>query len=241
MKYISDSIIKAIKLNNICNLKVINLDNCNLTDEHIESFQPCIQYLENLDISHNFEMTSQAMRYVSDSILKAIGINNTCNLKVINLPDCNLTDEHIESLQPCIPYLQDLDLSINSKMSSQAMKYMSDSILKNIEINNTCQLKFLKLCYCFLIDEHIESLQPCIPYLKNLDISHNFSMSSQAMKYISDFILKASEINNTCNLKVLNFRDCNLTDEHIESLQPCIPYLENLDMGDNYISRTAKT
>ena len=240
MKCISDSIMKAIEINNICNLKLIDLCHCNLADEHIESLQPCIPYLENLDISHNFIMSSQAMKCISDSIMKAIEINNICNLKVINLCYCRLTDEHIESLQPCIPYLENLDISYNSKMSSQAMMYISDSIMKAIEINNTCHLKVIHLRYCNLTDEHIESLQPCIPYLENLDISYNSKMSSQAMMYISDSIMKAIEINNTCHLKVINLRDCQLTDEHIQSLQPCIPYLKDLDMNNNAISDTTK-
>ena len=240
MKYISDTILDAIEINNTCNIKLIDLSHCNLTDEHIERLQPCIPYLENLDISHNFIMSSQALRYISDSIMKAIEINSTYNLKVINFRDCNLTDEHIESLQPCIPYLENLDIGRNFRMSSQAMKYISNSILKAIEINNTCNLKLLNLHKCILTDEHIESLQPCIPYLENLDIGHNFRMSSQAMKYISNSILKAIEINNTCNLKLLNLHKCILTDEHIESLQPCIPYLENLDISHNFLRMSSQ-
>ena len=233
MEYISDSVMKTIEINNICNLKWIYFGHCNLTDKHIESLQPCIPYLENLDISNNSNMSSQAMKYISDSIMKAIEINKTCNLKLLKLWYCVLTDEHIESLQPCIPYLENLDISYNSNMSSQAMKDISDSIMKAIEINKTCNLKLLKLWYCVLTDEHIESLQPCIPYLENLDISYNSNMSSQAMKYISDSIMKSIEINKTCNLKLLKLWYCVLTDEHIESLQPCIPYLENLDISYN--------
>ena len=240
MMYISDTIMDAIKINNTCTIKLIRLVNCNLTDEHIECLQPCIPYLEDLDISYNFEMSSEAMKYISDSIMKAIEINNTCHLKALKLCYCLLTDEHIASLQPCIPHLENLDISHNSGMSSQALKNISDSTMKEIEINKTCNLKVINFRDCFLTDEHIECLQPCIPYLENLDISHNSGMSSEAMRYISDSIMKPIEINNTCILKVINFRDCLLTDEHIESLQPCIPYLENLEIDYYYISDTTK-
>ena len=241
MRYISDSIMKAIELNNTCHLKFLKLSYCFLTDEHIESLQPCIPYLENLDISHNLRMSSQAMKFISDSVMKAIKINNTCHLKLINIRDCNLTYKHIECLQSCIPYLENIHMSGNSKMSSQAMKHISDSVMKEIEINNTCNLKSISLRNCNLTDEHIESLQSCIPYLEDLDISYNSKMSSEAMKYISDSIIEAIEINNTCNIKLINLRHCNLTDEHIKSLQPCIQYLENLDMDDHYVFCTAKT
>ena len=158
---------------------------------------------------------SQYMKHISHTIIKYIKINNTCNLKLISLQDYDLSDAQIESLQPCIPYLEDLDISRNMEMSSQAMKYISDSIINEIEINK-CNLKSINLRYCHLTDGHIERLKPCIPYLENLDISSNKRMSSQVMKYISDSIMKPIEINNTCNLKFINLRNCNLTDEHIE-------------------------
>ena len=202
------------------------------TDEHFKTLQPCIPYLENLAFCY-LEVPSLFMNHISDTIMKITEINNTCNLKLINLCQCNLTDEHIKILQPCIPYLENFVVSRNWKMSSQAMKYISDSILKAIEINNTCNLKVINLGTCGLTDEHIKLLQPCIPYLENLDISLNLKMSSQAMRYISDSIMKAIEINTTCNLKVINLRHCDLTDEHIKLLQPCIPYLENLDVSYN--------
>ena len=158
----------------------------------------------------------------------------------IDLPYKQLTDVHIANLQPCLPYLENVNLSHNSRMSFQAMKNISDSIMKAIEINKTCNLKLINLGTCGLDDEHIQSLQPCIPYLENLDISYNFEISPQAMRYISYSIMEAIEISNTCNLKVINFRDCYLTDKHIETLQPCIPCLENLNMDYNFISCTTK-
>ena len=132
----------------------------------------------------------------------------------------------LKDLQPCIPYLESLDISRNRKISPQAMKYISDSIIKEIEINNTCNLKLISLADCNLSYRHIARLQPCISYLENIDISRNGLMSSQAMRYISDSIMKAIEKNHTCTLKFINLHNCDLTDEHIESLQPCIPYLE---------------
>ena len=237
---ISDSIMNEIEINNTCNLKMINISNCNLTDDDIEILQPCIPYLQNLDISQNWGMSSVATKYISDSIMNEIEINNTCNLKLINLRYCDLTDEHIQSLHPCIPYLQNLDIGRNCKMSSQAMKNISDSIMNEIEINNTCNLKMINLSNCNLTDGDIEILQPCIPYLQNLDISHNWGMSSVAMRYISDSMMNEIEINNTCNLKLISLRNCDLTDEHIQSLKPCIPYLENLDICDNLLSDKAK-
>ena len=242
MKNISDSVMKSIEMNNKSNLKLLNLCYCNLTDRHIASLQQCIPYLEYLHISGNPDISSQAMQYISDSVIKAIEINNTCNIKLLCLGSCNITDEHIERLQPCIPYLEGLDISDKTRISFQAMKYIAASVMRSIEINNTCKLKSLHLRYCNLLSEHIKALQPCIPYLKKLFLNGNSKMSSGAMKYISDSVMTEMLTNNTCNLELIDLSDCNLTDEHIECLQPCIPYLESLVIyGNHSLSDKTKT
>ena len=117
LKMFSDAILFDRKKKDEGNIKLY-LRNCFLTDEHIESLQPCIPYLENLIIAVNDKISSQSMKCMSDAVMEAIKINNTSNLKLIDLSQCNLTDEHIESLQPCIPYLEKLNISNNKNMSS---------------------------------------------------------------------------------------------------------------------------
>ena len=233
MKCTSDAVMEAIKINNTSNLKLIDLSWCNLTDEHIVSLQPCIPYLENLILKGNEKMSSQSMKSISDAVMEAIKITTTSNLKLIDLSQCNLTDEHIESLQGCIPYMENLIMKGNEKMSSHSMRFISDAVMEAIKINNTSNLKLIDLSQCNLTDDHIESLQGCIPYLENLIMSVNKDMSSKSMRFISDAVMEAIKINNTSNLKLLDLARCNLTDEHIESLQACIPYLENLIMKGN--------
>ena len=218
-------------------MKLINLAWCNVTDEHIESLQPCIPYLENLIISGSKEMSSQSMTCISDAVMET-NIYNKRNLKLLNLRSCHLTDEHIESLQPCIPYLENLIITGNKEMSSQSMKSISDSVME-ANSYNTNNLKLIDVSYCNLTDKHIESLQPCIQYLENLIIYGNREMSSHSMKSISDAVMEAN-IYNTNNLKLIDVSYCNLIDKDIESLKPCIPYLENLIITNNRLSARSR-
>ena len=226
MKCILDSVMEAIKINNKINLNLIYLATCNLTDQHIESLQPCIPYVANLIITGNKQMSPHSMKCISDAVMEAIKINNKINLKLIDLATCNLTNQHIKCLQPCIPYLENLIITGNKQISPYSMKCISDAVMEE-NIYSKSNLKSLNLKDCNLFDKHIESLQPCIPYLENLIITGNCKMSSQSMKIISDAVMETN-IYNKSNLKSLNLKDCNLTDEHIEKLQPCIPYLKNL-------------
>ena len=101
------------------------------------------------------------------------------------------------------------------------MKCISDSVMEALKIINKINLKLIDLASCNLTDEHIQSLKPCLPYLENLIIKGNKKMSSQSMKCIAEAVMEAN-IYNLRNLKSLNLEHCNLTDAHIENLQPCI-------------------
>ena len=83
------------------------------------------------DITLSDKPTPTHMKMISNSILM-LPSGDKGNVD-IDLSNKRLTDEHIESLQPCIPYLENLSLRANSGMSSQAMKYISDSIMKEIK------------------------------------------------------------------------------------------------------------
>ena len=237
MKFISDSVMKA-NIYNKSNLKSLNIAYCNLTNEHIESLHPCISYLENLIITANKQMSPCSMKCISDAVLVA-NIYNKSNLKSLNLRSCNLTDKHMINLHLCIPYLEILVIESNTDLSPQSMKCVSDAVMNAIVYKRN-NLKSIDVSLCYLTDKHVESLQPCIPYLENLIIKGNGEMTSQSMKSISDSVMQAIKINNKINLKLIDLTNCYLTDQHIESLQPCIPYLENLIIADHRLSNRSK-
>ena len=188
---------KAIEINNTCNIKLLCLGSCNITDEHIERLQPCIPYLEGLDISDKTRISFKAMECIAASVMRSIEINNTCKLKSLHLRYCNLFNEHIKALQPCIPYLKKRFLNGNSKMSYRAMKYISDSVMTEILTSNTCNLELIDLSYCNLTDKHIECLQPCIPYLESLVIYGNDSLSDKTRNLIDNSLSKELKLNKT--------------------------------------------
>ena len=215
----------------------LDFSNSDIGDLHIKRFQPLFTCLEKLDLRGNSKMSSQSMKYISDVLMQSIEENKKCNLKVINIGYCDLTDEHINCLQPCIPYMEHLNISGNSKMSFLSMKYISDALVKvsqicetskpnDTEISKICNMKVIDMGFCELTDQHIEYLQPCIPYLEKLTISGNKLLTSQGMKYISHTIMQSIRVNNRCNMKEINVSHCNLNDYAIASIVPCLPYLK---------------
>ena len=94
-------------------------------------------------------------------------------LDTLNLSYCELTDEHIERLLPCIPYIETLDIKNNYEMSTISMVYISDIVTQTIR-SKKCRLKLLNVSTCRLEDEHFKLLLPCAAYLVNIDISCNY-------------------------------------------------------------------
>ena len=237
MKYISDVLMQSIEENNKYNLDVINISYCDLTDQHIEYLQPCIPYLESLNISGNKRISSKSMEYISDVLIRTFETHHSCDLKGLEIRYCHLTDKHLEYLHPCIPYFENLNIGSNREMSSKSMEYICYVIMKNMEINKFCNLKVMEISNCDLTDEHVKCLHNCIPYIENLILSGNGKMSFISMKYISDALMNVikEEIDTSkaCKLQRIDLSFCNLTDQHIEYLQPCIPYLENLSISGN--------
>ncbi|XP_057309570.1 NACHT, LRR and PYD domains-containing protein 13-like [Hydractinia symbiolongicarpus] len=146
-------------------LEKLNLRYCELTDDHITQLQSCIPCLKSLDLSNNNTMTPTSMECISKCVTEAFN-KNTNKLEELNLRYCELTDDHIKHLQSCIPCLKSLDLTANNTMTPTSMESIWEYVTEAAN-RNTNKLEKLKLNYCYLNNDYIKQLQPCIPYLKS--------------------------------------------------------------------------
>ena len=156
-----------------------------------------------------------------------------CKLISLDVSFCDLTDEHILCLKPCIPYMKYLCIGGNNKISANAIKHISSVLMEAINTGNICNLKSIDASFASLNDRDIACLQPSILYLENLFLAGNKEMSSQSRTYISNTIIQSNETNKICNIKTVDVSKCGLTDEHIEFLKPCIPYVEDINLNTN--------
>ena len=124
-------------------LKRLILRHSDLTDDHIFQLVPCIPYLQYLDLSFNENITSQGYEALANKI-KQSAIENQNSLKELSLTRCDLTDDDIFTLLPCIPFLQKVDISFNKNITSQGYNILETTI-KEAAIENQNLLKKLKL------------------------------------------------------------------------------------------------
>ena len=190
MEYICNALVKSMEINKLCNLKVMDISHCDLTDEHVKCLHFCIPYMENVILSGNSKMSFISMKYISDALMKVnkeeIDTSKACKLKRIDISFCDLTDQHIEYLLPCIPYLETLSISGNLFVSFKGMKYISDALMQIIQVKKSCILKAIDVSHCDLYDYSIDMMKPCFPYLKHFFINGNKDLSEFSKELISE-------------------------------------------------------
>ena len=205
-------------------LQILCFEKCSITDADVINLLPCIVYLKKLSLNGSLAISCTPLTLLSDIIIES---KEDCKLQVLNLSYCNLQDEGVIKLSPCITYLKSLNLCGNMDISGASLTQISDIIIQSKTI---CKLEVLNLSYCNLHDEDVIKLAPCITYLKKLYLYGNNNLSGASLTLTSDIIIQSRE---HCKLEELNLSDCNLHDEDVIKLSPCITYLNKLNLSVN--------
>ncbi|XP_056624355.1 LOW QUALITY PROTEIN: NACHT, LRR and PYD domains-containing protein 3-like [Triplophysa dalaica] len=175
-------IFDALKTHN-CQLHTLRLARCNLTDECCVSLSSCLQSsksLIELDLSNN-DLKDSGVKLISDALK-----THNCQLHILRLSGCNLTDDCCESLSSCLQSsnsLRELDLS-NNDLKDSGVKLISDALK-----THNCQLHTLRLSGCMVTVEGCCYLATALSsnpsHLRELDLSYNHPQHS-ARQLLSD-------------------------------------------------------
>ncbi|KAA0711547.1 NACHT, LRR and PYD domains-containing protein 14 [Triplophysa tibetana] len=211
------------------------LSGCNLTAESCEvvasAFQSSKCPLRELDLNNN-DLKDSGVKLISDALK-----THNCQLEILRLSGCNVTDECCESLSSCLQSsksLRELDLS-NNDLKDSGVKLISDALK-----THNCQLQTLRLTGCNLTDRCCESVSSCLQSsksLRELDLSNN-DLKDSGVKLISD-ALKT----HNCQLHTLSLSGCMVTVEgccYLASALSSNPsHLRELDLSYNHPQHTA--
>ncbi|XP_065111151.1 NACHT, LRR and PYD domains-containing protein 3 [Paramisgurnus dabryanus] len=213
-----------------CQLNILRLANCNLTDGCCEGLASVLQSsnsLRDLDLSYN-KLQDSGIKLISDGLK-----TSHCQLNILRLSGCMVTDEGCGYLASALSsnlfHLRDLDLSYNNFQDS-GVKLIFDGLK-----SSRCHLGILKLVGCNLTDGCCESLALVLQSsnsLRDLDLSYN-DLQDSGVKLITDG-LKSSH----CQLNILRLSGCMVTDEgccYLASALSSNPsHLRELDLSYNH-------
>ena len=186
-------------LNNLENLKSINLSFNNLTDEDLTMLSN--KNLVSLNISNCGKMTNYCINHIC---------NNFKNLKVLNISNNNiLKNKFIKLISENLKNLTSLYINNNTNVNFDSIKYICDN-LKN--------LTELELGKCDkLIDESIKYICDNLKNLTSLNISNCSKLTDESIKYICDNLKNLTNL-NICSLNCLNDENISLISENLKNL-----------------------
>ena len=98
---------------------------------YIEILLPVLPHLEIVDLNKCTSITLSSWQILADYITKEVnrlGDNGDMRLYALHIKSCNLTDEHMQILSPIIPYLEIVDLSLNSSITDIGYENIAKSI-----------------------------------------------------------------------------------------------------------------
>ncbi|XP_073699490.1 uncharacterized protein [Garra rufa] len=212
-----------------CQLNILRLTDCNLTDRHCEIVASVLQSsnsLRELDLSNN---------HLQDSGVELLctGLKSpTCQLNKLRLTDCNLTDRHCEIVASVLQSsncLRELDLS-NNHLQDSGVELLCTGLKRP-----TCQFNKLRLVSCDLTDQCCgilaSTLQSSDYPLRELDLSKN-DLHDSGVNLLS-LGLKSPN----CQLNILRLVSCDLTDQCCSILASTVQSsdypLRELDLSKN--------
>uniref|UniRef100_A0A9J7XGF8 NACHT, LRR and PYD domains-containing protein 3-like n=1 Tax=Cyprinus carpio carpio TaxID=630221 RepID=A0A9J7XGF8_CYPCA len=167
------------------------LTRCNLTDQHCGIVASALQSpnsLRELDLSHNH------LQHSGVELLCSGLKSPKCQLNILRLPSCNITDRCCEILASTLKSsdspLRELDLS-NNDLQDSGVKLLCAG-LKN------CQLNILRLSGCMVTEEGCAALASALSSnpsnLRELDLSYNHPGDS-GEKVLSDTLKHLDKLN----------------------------------------------
>ena len=232
-------------------LKKLNLKECQLNEEHTIALSPVIPFVTEVNLLRNTLLGTLGIEAVATAITGAHerGCKQhdgyTIPLKNLDLSECQLNEEQIIALSPAIPFVEKVNLSGNTQLSTRGLEAVVLAITsahergyKQVEVC-TNPLKKLYLKACQLNEEHITALSPAIPFVTEVNLYGNPHLGTRGLEAVAECITSAHERGYkqgegyTIPLKKLDLSECQLNEEQIGGFSPAIPFVAEVCLSGN--------
>ncbi|CAH2247555.1 leucine-rich repeat-containing 31 isoform X1 [Pelobates cultripes] len=202
----------------------ININNCDLTQTDMKELSLLVSFLpdaEEIDLSWN-DLIGGSIHLLTSQF------QHVCNLKILSLSNCSLTEKDFTALGESfnlIPHLESLDLSWNSNLGCSLFRISQ-------HVPGQSSIRTLNLTECNLKLADGDSLAQAVskmPKLEVLDLSANSEFGVYVYKFIDD-------LKRCSYLRELKLHGTGLQQDSIQCLSSAFqywPYLRKLDLSCN--------
>ncbi|XP_045073694.1 LOW QUALITY PROTEIN: NACHT, LRR and PYD domains-containing protein 3-like [Coregonus clupeaformis] len=222
-------LLKAVLMGAHSQPLVLRLTSCDLKDDVCETVASALQAagscLTELDLSYN-KLTDTGVKQISSGLMSP-----HCNLKILRLTGCGVTEESCGGLSSAIAVsqLEELRLGCN-KLGDSGVKLLSAGLM-----DPHCQIQTLGLRECNLSRRSCVSLAPVLwsySVLRELDLRDN------SLWYSGMRLLSAGLRNPNCALQTLRLSGCLVTEKGCTFLASALEsnpsHLNELDLSFNH-------
>ena len=223
----------------------VDVSNIEMNEYDLFSLSKVIAELSFIRINNAKILGTTGLSSATESILNGLKEakrkDGQFPLKKLVLTNCDLDEEVLGSLSKIFPFINEVDLSGNEKLGVKGFAATSEAILgfakEFKERGEYIPLKTLVLRSCNLNEDQLCSLSPALPFVKKVVLLKNKHLRTQGLDAFAksvisaqfDFELKGEAI----PLKILDLRNCNLTEGQLSSLSPALPFVSEVILSHN--------
>uniref|UniRef100_A0A673HRW7 Uncharacterized protein n=1 Tax=Sinocyclocheilus rhinocerous TaxID=307959 RepID=A0A673HRW7_9TELE len=243
--------LSALFMDSHSKLEKIKLNNCRLTEKSCSVLATVLSsktILKEMNLN-NSRLLDSGVKEICEGLK-----NSVCELKILKLCDCGLTDESCSALATVLrsnSSLKELDLSNNNLLDSGVKKLQNGLENTNCTLENLSKLHrpylsdhfkllFSRLSNCGISEEGYKALASALrsnpSHLIELDLTGN-DPGQSGVKELNDLLQDPN-----CQLKTLSLWDCSITEKQCLILTSALKsnpsHLRELDLSGNKIENT---
>lgn len=204
--------------NNTCICTSLGLQDCDLRNSDLDVFH------QNRNVSVA-SIYKRGNNLLTEDIFIHLNIEDFYRNDNLDMTWLKFNDRTISKLLSKYPLAAKLDLSGQKKITSTGYTAITTAILES-DIN---RMQSLVLQHCQLIDSDIQAMCTLLPYLKELDVSYNKTITPAGIKSMSLAIGDSV----SCSLEVVKFKGCNITNCHVDMMDKVIEQVKVLELSGN--------
>ena len=236
-KLLAENVLASHSEGRVPTLEILVFVNCSLDAVKLSWIAKFIPFIQRVSLLNNEGISEDGFEVLANEIISAKhqleSENKNISLKRLGITCDGFNENHLSALAKALPCIQEVNLSRNSSIGTAGFEVLANAIIsaqgeaekggKNIT------LKKLYLSDCSIDDNKLIAFSKAIPYIQEVDFSHNKSIGNAGFEGLAKVII--SEQGETVKgdksiaLRKLHLFHCSIDDKKLIEFSKALPYI----------------